>query len=1510
MKPRSLSLHALFFLLLFSFFAFTAKYANPPVTRSEAWSGILSGSIPANQLALPPALPDRVEIIYSDSLLWGISNALFYNGVLHFAVGKAPANNFPGYPDPNSQFGKLILCNPNGEVYALENESVVANLDHCDLNISMGGQIAAVYQVPTGTGYGFRMPYKEWGSNSLTTDELIFSNANRGAWGRITYNSNGDRYVSSFAHAGYQLLLHIHDGGWMSYGVTSLGNSVSDLSTIMINDTLHILGRHYVNNGMRNLRLYRVAPDNSVTVEEIDTSISRAGALHLGVDGALYAIYYKDETLQLAKKPSGNTPWQIEAVIQKPGVTYRANVLHASSGDTFIAYHSTDESTFEILKKSNGAWDSFFIHSDVSNPGPGRHPSLLEYNDSLFAVYYDDLNVYSFSTPLFDEDNDGVADNTDNCPGVPNPGQADSDGDGAGDLCDFSDCPASSDELLCRDWLQAMLADNHQEYCEGILCPVVGGVAPFASISTYMTPSSGQVVGIAWGECLDGVEKFYDCSGVLLDSCTLAIDPNTGNIIRDCDNQAFALSLSNKMEVWDCSQPLPDCTDSPWPTTSCDNNPNFHLIQVPDDISSNFAGQPLQPGDWLGVYCEGDNGQPLFMASAEWDGGPLLLTVCADDPATPEKDGFYDGEEFGWKVQRNGTEYNAEAGYYAIGEVSQTPLLPDAEGAFVGNVRISRVKSLDRQITIIGGSCEDPAEIFCGETYAGNNSDGREEFFKYNCSDYYYDGREIVHLFHHQSDGDVVIQLSGLSADLDLILLSTCDRNYCERISVRSGTQDEAIFVPGLPAGDYYVVVDGYAGNITDYTLSITCGDVPNGPLNCSQAQVIECNTSVNGNLQGMSQVAQYSCGTGSYESGPEDIYKFRLSGSSKVRIRLTPAEGQDLDLFILSDCSNSGDCIAASELGGAEIETAEFSCTNLSPNRDYYIVVEGYNGATGMYQLRLDCFNCTPCPDPADCPPETDLDCTAPIPLECAVPLTGQTNAGGQYNEENYPSCLGTNTGPEVVYLFNNEAEQSVVIELFNMQENLNLYVLNACNHSDCRSYGGFRTNNEEERIVLEALPPGEYFIVVDGYNGAISTFNLLVTCLSTTLDCQDIQLLEGRNYISSYIKPQNADMQAVFEPHKEQLGIGSGVVRDENGQTLFFPPSNGIPMNDIGDWDNTKGYLVTTASDFNLRVCGARVPEDMPISFWNFEEIGRPNIIGYLKETPEAVDAHFSGNLDIRLIRRIDDAEPQPVVDYTPDFGANDFMMNPGRAFLLYGYTDGQIGYARSAGAEADGSATENELLYTDESCTYFRAPNTGMINHAYLYVPPSAQKGVIEEGDELGIFDPRGKLICGVRLDGSQRFVSITGEEPGAGNIIPGIRAGEEMTIKLWKSATNELWDVEPAFSQGSTTFEPLRTYILEGIEALTPSSSHELRFESRLYPNPALKHAWLEWWSPKPGSADIELLSVNGQLLRRWKMESTSGFNALDLNLNGIDPGLYLVRLRSGIERSVYKLSLIR
>jgi len=79
----------------------------------------------------------------------------------------------------------------------------------------------------------------------------------------------------------------------------------------------------------------------------------------------------------------------------------------------------------------------------------------------LFASFPGGLRVYEAegSAPLVDEDDDGVDDAVDNCPGVSNPGQEDADQDDLGDACDEFPDEANHDLAMCRLDLDAATAD-------------------------------------------------------------------------------------------------------------------------------------------------------------------------------------------------------------------------------------------------------------------------------------------------------------------------------------------------------------------------------------------------------------------------------------------------------------------------------------------------------------------------------------------------------------------------------------------------------------------------------------------------------------------------------------------------------------------------------------------------------------------------------------------------------------------------------------------------------------------------------------------------------------------------------------------------------------------------------------------------------------------------------------------------------------------------------------------
>lgn len=121
----------------------------------------------------------------------------------------------------------------------------------------------------------------------------------------------------------------------------------------------------------------------------------------------------------------------------------------------------------------------------------------------------------------------------------------------------------------------------------------------------------------------------------------------------------------------------------------------------------------------------------------------------------------------------------------------------------------------------------------------------------------------------------------------------------------------------------------------------------------CEPLYPASCNTTDVWNTTGIGStdnVDTYSC-TEFDESGREYTYYFAPEADTTMTITLTPAEGLDLDLFILGDDGNSlcegGDCALYAD------ETVDVI---FPAGGEYWIVVDGYLGAEGDYSIEFSC--------------------------------------------------------------------------------------------------------------------------------------------------------------------------------------------------------------------------------------------------------------------------------------------------------------------------------------------------------------------------------------------------------------------------------------------------------------------------------------------------------------------------------------------------------------------------
>jgi PKD repeat protein len=92
-----------------------------------------------------------------------------------------------------------------------------------------------------------------------------------------------------------------------------------------------------------------------------------------------------------------------------------------------------------------------------------------------------------------------------------------------------------------------------------------------------------------------------------------------------------------------------------------------HIIAVPVEANPRIFGEPIEPGDWVGVFYTDDNGELKCGGATAWIGGGENIAVIAygNDPYNPDKNGFATGEEFTWRIysMNEAGDYPATASY-------------------------------------------------------------------------------------------------------------------------------------------------------------------------------------------------------------------------------------------------------------------------------------------------------------------------------------------------------------------------------------------------------------------------------------------------------------------------------------------------------------------------------------------------------------------------------------------------------------------------------------------------------------------------------------------------------------------------------------------------------------------------------------------------------------------------------------------------------------------------------
>ncbi len=241
--------------------------------------------------------------------------------------------------------------------------------------------------------------------------------------------------------------------------------------------------------------------------------------------------------------------------------------------------------------------------------------------------------------------------------------------------------------------------------------------------------------------------------------------------------------------------------------------------------------------------------------------------------------------------------------------------------------------------------CAGAISISCGDVVAGDNTNGVNNANLYSCVGWDESGPEVVYELVLATDMIVTATISNYSADIDIFLLSACDENACLEYGGITLTSD------CLPAGTYYIVVDGYNGATSAYDLAVSCGDCGGpGPENDTCEGAIDLCGEADG--MGAFSMPYSTVGAASdYPLGISSCTGYSVTGGDLVytvclepggTLDVTQTVTHDGAMFLMTDCNDPfSSCVAGSDncCSGADEIINYVSVAGGT----YYLVVAGY---------------------------------------------------------------------------------------------------------------------------------------------------------------------------------------------------------------------------------------------------------------------------------------------------------------------------------------------------------------------------------------------------------------------------------------------------------------------------------------------------------------------------------------------------------------------------------------
>jgi len=366
-----------------------------------------------------------------------------------------------------------------------------------------------------------------------------------------------------------------------------------------------------------------------------------------------------------------------------------------------------------------------------------------------------------------------------------------------------------------------------------------------------------------------------------------------------------------------------------------------------------------------------------------------------------------------------------------------------------------------------------------------------------------------------------------------------------------------------------------------------------------------------------------------------------------------------------------------------------------------------------------------------------------------------------------------------------------------------------------------------------------------------------------------QPIDLRPGWNIISSSVVPDDASLEAVFDP----LGSNLVIVKNDAGES--YVPAYGI--NEIGGWNAEEAYKVFVTSNQTFTIQGSSIDPTSSISLdagWNL-------VPYYRASAMPAEDAFASLGSDLVVVRDYaGDA-------YLPDFGVNTLHggsgeVRPGQGYQVFVNTDTELTYP---------DAAQNQSLRVASQSTSSGASGVASSLTLVLDAPS------LRDGAQLVAETSGGLTVGSGTVDGDKALVRVWGDDPQT-DAVDGADDGDALTLRLASTPGEEPFEVadlrdvlrdapvdELSFSKDAILYASL----------VAGPSETELK---RNYPNPVRSTTTIEYAVPEQSPVRLQVFDVLGRRVATLVDETKApGTYSVSFDASNLSSGPYFYRLEA-------------